>query len=115
MKKTYTERAREHVAETKEALTLVYSELNQGQQKKILRNERVRPILEMYGVVESEARAVGEPVTAERGMEYEYGCLYYDSEDGKTYLCERIGEKSGDKITLDALPHELAGNYFAAV
>lgn len=55
MKKTYTERAREHVAETKEALTLVYSELNQGQQKKILRNERVRPILEMYGVVKSEA------------------------------------------------------------
>ena len=55
MKKTYTERAREHVAETKNALTLVYSELNQGQQKKILRNERVRSILEMYGVVESEA------------------------------------------------------------
>lgn len=50
MKTTYTERARKHVAETKEALTLAYSELNQGQQKKILRNERVAPILEMYGI-----------------------------------------------------------------
>lgn len=49
MKKTYTERAREHVAETKEALTLVYSELNQGQQKKILKNEQVRAILVKYG------------------------------------------------------------------
>lgn len=50
-KKTYTERAREHVAETKEALTLVYSELNQGQQKKILKNEQVRAIMVKYGVV----------------------------------------------------------------
>lgn len=54
-KKTYTERAREHVAETKNALTLVYNELNQGQQKKILKNEQVRAILVKYGVVESEA------------------------------------------------------------
>ena len=115
MKKTYTERAREHVAETKNALTLVYSELNQGQQKKILKNEQVRAILVKYGVVESEARAVSEPVTAERGMEYEYGCLYYDSEDGKTYECERTGEQSGGKIVLQYLPHELIGNYFKAV
>ena len=50
-KKTYTERAREHVAETKKALTLVYRELNQGQQKKILRNEQVRAILVKYGVI----------------------------------------------------------------
>lgn len=115
MKKTSTERAREHVAETKEALTLVYSELNQGQQKKILRNERVRPILEMYGVVESEARAVSESVPAERGMEYEYGKYYLDSEDGKVYLCERTGEAAGGKIVLQYLPHELVGNYFKAV
>ena len=115
MKKTYTERAREHVAETRNALQTFFDELNQGQQKKILRNERVRPILEMYGVVESEARAVSEPVTAKRGMEYEYGCLYFDSEDGKTYKCERIGEAAGGKIVLDALPHELAGQYFTAV
>lgn len=50
-KKTYTERAREHVAETKEALALVYSELNQGQQKKILRNEKVKAIMVKYGVI----------------------------------------------------------------
>lgn len=56
-KKTYTERAREHVAETKEALTLVYSELNQGQQKKILKNEQVKAILVKYGVVAGEAKA----------------------------------------------------------
>lgn len=87
----------------------------QGQQKKILRNERVAPILEMYGVVESEARAVSEPVTAERGMEYEYGKYYLDSEDGKTYKCERTGEAAGGKIVLQYLPHELVGNYFTAV
>ena len=114
-KKTYTERAREHVAETKNALQTFFDELNQGQQKKILRNEKVRPILEMYGVVESEARAVSETVTAEGGMEYEYGRLYYDNEDGKTYRCERTGEKDGGKIVLDALPHELAGSYFKVV
>lgn len=55
-KKTYTERAREHVAETKNALQVFFSELNQGQQKKILRNERVAPILEMYGVDTSSAK-----------------------------------------------------------
>lgn len=115
MKKTYTERAREHVAETRNALQTFFDELNQGQQKKILRNERVRPILEMHGVVESEARAVSEPVSASRGMEYEYGCLYYDREDGKTYKCERIGEQSGNKITLQYLPHELVGQYFTEV
>lgn len=115
MKKTYTERAREHVAETRNALQTFFDELNQGQQKKILRNERVRPILEMYGVVESEARAVSKPVTAKRGMEYEYGCLYYDSEDTKTYKCERIGEAAGGKIVLQYLPHELVGQYFTEV
>lgn len=115
MEKTYTERAREHVAETRNALQTFFDELNQGQQKKILRNERVRPILEMYGVVESEARAVSESVTAERGMEYEYGKYYRDPTDNKVYLCERTGEAAGGKITLDALPHDLAGQYFTEV
>ena len=41
----------QELATTKEALTLVYSELNQGQQKKILKNEQVRAILVKYGVV----------------------------------------------------------------
>ena len=56
-----------------------------------------------------------DPIPASRGMEYEYGKYYLDSEDGKTYLCERIGEQSGNKITLQYLPHELVGNYFTAV
>lgn len=56
-----------------------------------------------------------DPIPASRGMEYEYGKYYLDSEDGKTYLCERTGEQAGGKITLQYLPHELVGNYFKAV
>lgn len=50
MDKTYTERARECVAETKEALKAVYNDLNQGQQKKLLRNPTIRAMFERYGV-----------------------------------------------------------------
>ena len=56
-----------------------------------------------------------DPIPASRGMEYEYGKYYLDSEDGKTYLCERTGEQAGGKIVLQYLPHELVGNYFTAV
>lgn len=56
-----------------------------------------------------------DPIPASRGMEYEYGKYYLDSEDGKTYLCERIGEAAGGKIVLQYLPHELVGTYFKAV
>ena len=56
-----------------------------------------------------------DPIPAARGMEYEYGKYYLDSEDGKTYKCERIGEAAGGKIVLQYLPHELVGNYFTAV
>lgn len=56
-----------------------------------------------------------DPIPASRGMEYEYGKYYLDSEDGKTYKCERTGEQAGGKITLQYLPHELVGNYFTAV
>lgn len=56
-----------------------------------------------------------DPIPAARGMEYEYGKYYLDSEDGKVYLCERTGEQAGGKITLQYLPHELIGNYFKAV
>ncbi len=56
-----------------------------------------------------------DPIHASRGMEYEYGKYYLDSEDGKTYLCERIGEAAGGKIVLQYLPHELAGQYFTEV
>lgn len=56
-----------------------------------------------------------DPIPAARGMEYEYGKYYLDSEDGKVYLCERTGEAAGGKIVLQYLPHELVGNYFTAV
>lgn len=56
-----------------------------------------------------------DPIPASRGMEYEYGKYYLDSEDGKTYKCERIGEAAGGKIVLQYLPHELVGQYFKAV
>ena len=53
-----------------------------------------------------------DPIPAARGMEYEYGLYYLDGEDGRTYLCERIGEAAGGKIVLQYLPHELVGQYF---
>lgn len=56
-----------------------------------------------------------DPIPASRGMEYEYGKYYLDSEDGKMYKCERTGEAAGGKIVLQYLPHELVGNYFTAV
>lgn len=56
-----------------------------------------------------------DPIPASRGMEYTYGLYYKDPEDTKLYLCERTGEQSGGKITLQYLPHELIGNYFKAV
>ena len=61
-----------------------------------------------------EAGTIDDPITAARGMEYEYGLYYFDPEDGKTYLCERIGEAEGGKIILQYLPHELVGQYFSA-
>ena len=56
-----------------------------------------------------------DPIPAARGMEYTYGLYYLDSEDGKTYKCERIGEAAGGKIVLQYLPHELVGQYFSEV
>lgn len=56
-----------------------------------------------------------DPISAARGMEYTYGLYYKDPEDTKLYLCERIGEQSGNKITLQYLPHELVGQYFTEV
>lgn len=55
-----------------------------------------------------------DPIPAARGMEYTYGLYYKDPEDTKLYLCERTGEQSGNKITLQYLPHELVGQYFTA-
>jgi hypothetical protein len=37
-------------AETREALQTVYDELNNGQQKKLLKNEEIKALFERYGV-----------------------------------------------------------------
>ena len=67
------------------------------------------------GIDVAHAGTQDDPIPASRGMEYEYGKYYLDSEDGKTYKCERTGEAAGGKIVLQYLPHELVGNYFTAV
>ena len=36
--------------QTKEALQTVFDELNQGQQKKILKEEKVKALFDLYGV-----------------------------------------------------------------
>ena len=70
----------------------------------------------MWVVIDvAHAGTQDDPIPASRGMEYEYGKYYLDSEDGKTYKCERIGEAAGGKIVLQYLPHELLGQYFTEV
>ena len=70
----------------------------------------------MWTIIDIEhAGTQDDPIPAARGMEYTYGLYYKDPEDTKLYLCERIGEQSGNKITLQYLPHELVGQYFTAV
>ena len=48
---TWTEKAEAVYTETKDALQTVYDALNQGQQKKILKNEEVKALFDRYGVV----------------------------------------------------------------
>ena len=70
----------------------------------------------LYTVIDvSHSGTQDDPIPAARGMEYEYGKYYLDSEDGKTYKCERTGEAAGGKIVLQYLPHELVGHYFVEV
>ncbi len=38
------------IAETTEALQTVYDALNQGQQKKIVKNEKIKALFDRYGV-----------------------------------------------------------------
>lgn len=40
--------------ETKDALQLVYDSLNQGQQKKIVKEEKVKELFDRYGVEYTE-------------------------------------------------------------
>ena len=70
----------------------------------------------LWAVVDiTHAGTAEDAIPAVRSMEYEYGKIYLDPEDGKVYLCKRIGEAEGGKITLHYLPHELIGNYFEEV
>lgn len=67
----------------------------------------------MWVVIDIENDGTKEnPIPASRGMEYEYGKYYLDTEDSKIYLCKRTGEADGGKIVLQFLPHELIGQYF---
>lgn len=51
MKKTELDSAVANAkAETKEALQTVYNALNQGQQKKIVKEEKVKAKFDLYGV-----------------------------------------------------------------
>lgn len=63
-------------------------------------------------IANAEAGTPEDPITAARGMEYQYGLYYRDPEDNLVYLCERTGEEEGGKIVLQYLPHELVGQYF---
>ena len=49
-KDTLNEAVKACKAETKEALQTVYNTLNSGQQKKLLKNEAVKALLERYEV-----------------------------------------------------------------
>lgn len=70
----------------------------------------------MWAVIDiAHAGTQDDPIPAASGMEYEYGKYYSDPDDGKTYLCKRIGEADGGKIVLHYLPHELIGQYFEEV
>ena len=71
---------------------------------------------DLWAVIEeTHTGTQDDPIPAARGMEYVYGLYYLDSEDGKTYKCERMGEAAGGKIVLQYLPHELVGHYFVEV
>ena len=49
-KKTLTEAVVEAKTNTRNALQTVYDALNQGQQKKIVKNDDVRALFDLYGV-----------------------------------------------------------------
>lgn len=47
---TLLERAIKYNCELREALQLIYNELNQGQRKKIMRNPTIKALYERYGI-----------------------------------------------------------------
>ena len=51
-KKKLQENVKAVKIDTKAALQLVYDSMNQGQQKKLIKNEEVKRLLKFYGVIE---------------------------------------------------------------
>ena len=47
---TLVEKAKAYNRELKEALQLIYNELNRGQRKKLLRNPAIKALYERYGI-----------------------------------------------------------------
>ena len=47
---TLVEKAKAYNRELREALQLIYDELNQGQRKKIMRNPTIKALYERYGI-----------------------------------------------------------------
>ena len=49
-KKTLNKSVENHITETGAALQTVFNELNNGQQKKILKNDTIKALFDRYGV-----------------------------------------------------------------
>lgn len=100
-------------SDTDESGVLHVYRVNKGQGHTTQENWPPHSTPAMWTIINVDhAGTQDDPIPAARGMEYEYGLYYKDPEDTKLYLCERIGEQSGNKITLQYLPHELVGQYF---
>lgn len=53
-KKQLQENVSKTKSETKSALQLIYDSLNQGQQKKLIKNKEIKKLLIFYGIIGSE-------------------------------------------------------------
>lgn len=103
-------------SDTDESGVLHVYRVNKGQGHTTQENWPPHSTPAMWTIINVDhAGTQDDPIPASRGMEYEYGKYYLDSEDTKLYLCERTGVAAGGKIVLQYLPHELVGNYFTAV
>jgi hypothetical protein len=103
-------------SDTDESGVLHVYRVNKGQGHTTQENWPPHSTPAMWTIINVDhAGTQDDPIPAARGMEYEYGLYYKDPEDTKLYKCERIGEQSGNKITLQYLPHELVGQYFTEV
>ena len=79
----------------------------------VVEPEEPDPVPDPEPEPEQPEGAKANPITASRGMTYQYGLYYYDPEDSKTYLCQRQG--GSGTVTLNYLPHELVLQYFVEV